>query len=702
MKIIGITQARIGSTRLPGKVLLSIKGKTLLQYHLERAKESKLVNKWIVATTHEEGSDLICDIAIKLSIDWFKGSLDDVLDRFYNAVKDHQPDYIVRITSDCPLIDPSVIDKVIKFCLEEKVDYVSNTLHPTFPDGIDVEVFKFSALEKAWNESLLKSDREHVTSYIWKNSTFLNNSVFQSRNFYARQDFSKIRLTVDQKEDFELIKILIENIGSNKTYQDYIEYLNNNQNLLNLNSKIIRNEGFMKSIEKESVKLRRITNFNESNKYRNEIHDLIPGGAHTYSKGDDQFPKLSPAAIAYGKGAYVWDIDGNQFLDCSMGLSSVSLGHAYKPIIRRVKEELERGVNFQRPAAIEKEMAETFLSLIPQHDMVKFAKNGSIVTTAAIKLARAKTGRKLVAFPADHPFYSYDDWFIAKTACDAGVPDEIKGLSVTFNSCDLDSLKALFQKYPDQIACVITEPERSALGKGQFGDDAIEYLENAIELTHQNGALFIIDEMITGFKTAFPGTTSKFNLQPDMATWGKGIANGFSFCALTGKKEVMELGGIRNEGAKKVFLTSTTHGGETHALAAGLACITEFKNHDVIKHNHDIGSELINQCNKAINVAGMNDYIQIIPCNWLPAFIFKDKDKSISMAYRTLAMQEMIKRGILFQGAFVPCYSHTKADVNYFAEAFNETLLVYRDALEKGIEKFLVGSIVKPVFRKFL
>ena len=323
-------------------------------------------------------------------------------------------------------------------------------------------------------------------------------------------------------------------------------------------------------------------------------------------------------------------------------------------------------------------------------------------TTAAVKLARAKTGRKLVAFPADHPFYSYDDWFIGKTDCNAGVPEEIKELSITFNSCDLDSLKALFQKYPNQIACVISEPERSALGKSQFGDDAKDYLEKAIKLTHKNGALFIIDEMITGFKTAFPGTTSKFNLQPDMATWGKGIANGFSFCALTGKKEVMELGGIRNEGAEKVFLTSTTHGGETHALAAALACISEFKNHDVIKHNHQIGSTLINKCNEAINAAGMHDYIQIIPCNWLPAFIFKDQEKSISMAYRTLAMQEMIKRGVLFQGAFAPCYSHTLADIDYFTKAFNEILLVYKEALEKGIEKLIVGAVVKPVFRKFL
>jgi spore coat polysaccharide biosynthesis protein SpsF len=456
----------------------------------------------------------------------------------------------------------------------------------------------------------------------------------------------------------------------------------------------------MKTTEKS--KLRYISNFTESDKYRKQIHDLIPGGAHTYSKGDDQFPQLAPAAIAYGKGAYVWDIDGNQYLDCSMGLTSVGLGHAYEPVLEKVKQELDKGVNFQRPAVIEKEMAETFLKLVPQHDMVKFAKNGSIVTTAAVKLARAKTGRKLVAFPADHPFYSYDDWFIGKTDANLGVPDDIKSLAVTFKSCDIDSLKELFEKYPNQIACVITEPERSALGKGQFGPSAKEFLEKAIELSHQQGTLFIIDEMITGFKTALPGSITKFNLKPDMATWGKGIANGFSFCALTGTKEVMELGGIRNIGAEKVFLISTTHGGETHALAAGIAGIHEFESKEVIKHNHSIGDYFIEKCNEVIATNNLSEYIEIIPCNWMPVFLFKDKNKTISAGYRTLALQEMIKRGVLFQGAFVPCYSHTTEDVDYFAEALNESLQVYKEALEQGFEKYLVGMPTKPVFRKYL
>ena len=440
--------------------------------------------------------------------------------------------------------------------------------------------------------------------------------------------------------------------------------------------------------------MKHITDFTNSDKFRSKIHDLIPGGSHTYSKGDDQFPQRSPAAITHGKGAYVWDIDNNKYLDCSMGLTSVSLGHAYEPVIHRIKEELDKGVNFQRPAFIEMEMAEKFLSLVPQHDMIKFGKNGSLVITAAIKLARAYNGRKLVAFPGDHPFYSYDDWFIGQTACDKGIPPEYKSLTVMYKSNDLRTLEVLFEKYPNQISCVVSEPERCV-------DDFMN-LHELIKITQSNGALFIQDEMITGYKTDFPGSIKKYNTQPDMATWGKGIANGFSFCALTGKKEVMELGGIRNVGKEKVFLISTTHGGETTAIAAGLATIDVFEKQDVIGYNHGIGSALISACNKAIAENGLTDNISLAAKDWMQAFVFRDVNKEGSQGYRTLMMQEMIKRGVLFQGAFIPCFSHTQEDVNYFAEAFNDSLQVYKKALEEGYEKYLVGAPAKAVFRKVL
>jgi spore coat polysaccharide biosynthesis protein SpsF len=348
-------------------------------------------------------------------------------------------------------------------------------------------------------------------------------------------------------------------------------------------------------------------------------------------------------------------------------------------------------------------MAETFLEMVPAHQMIKFAKNGSIVTTAAIKLARAYTGRNLIAFPKEHPFYSYDDWFIGKTECSKGIPHEISDLTVSFNACNLDSLRELFQKYPNQIAAVITEPEKNGCGLNCSCSIGVgEFLKQAIELCHQNGALFIVDEMITGFKTEFPGSIKKYGIEPDLATWGKGIANGFSFCALTGKKEIMELGGIRNKGAEKVFLISTTHGGETHAIAAGLATIDIFKKENVLSHLRLIGNYFIKKCTDIIAKNNLQQNIRIIPAPWMPIFTFHNLSGEPDQFLRTLMMQEMIKRGVLFQGAFVPCFSHTFEQIDYFSSALEDSLAIFKIGLEQGTKNLLVGEPAKAVFRKYL
>jgi spore coat polysaccharide biosynthesis protein SpsF len=444
----------------------------------------------------------------------------------------------------------------------------------------------------------------------------------------------------------------------------------------------------------------------KNSEFKNRIHNLIPGGAHTYSKGDDQFPVNAPPAIAKGKGAWLWDLEDNKYLDCSMGLTSVSLGHAYEPVIEAVADELQLGVNFQRPSYIELEMAERFLSLLPQHDMVKFAKNGSTATTAAVKLARAHTGRKLVAFPHDHPFYSYDDWFIGKTACDKGVPEDIAALSVTFKSCDINSLKELFDKYPGQIAVVITEPEKPHCSTDgtceNCGSRVGDFLKQAIELTRENGAVFILDEMVTGFKTDFPGSISKHNIDPDLATWGKGIANGFSFCALTGKKEIMELGGIRRAGEEKVFLISSTHGAETHALRAGIKTIEEFEKHNVIEHIRSTAKSLKEKCVEVLTRHNLLNSIELQGNNWMLLFLFKNADGQIDQVARTYFMQEMIAAGVLFQGAFVPCFAHKEEEVQFFVKAFEKAAVKYAEGFKAGFNGRLIGPAAKGVFRRIL
>lgn len=443
---------------------------------------------------------------------------------------------------------------------------------------------------------------------------------------------------------------------------------------------------------------------NKSEKFRAELHQYIPGGAHTYSKGDDQFPDNAPVAISHGEGAWVWDIEGNKYLDCSMGLTSVSLGHAYRPVLDAVWSEMQKGVNFQRPSYIELEMAKEFLSLIPGHDMVKFAKNGSTVTTAAVKLARAYTGRKLVAFPGDHPFYSYDDWFIGKTECNKGVPEEISNLSVTFKSCDINSLRELFRKYPGQIAAVITEPEKPFCNCNCNCTRSVgEYLKEAIALTKNEGAVFILDEMVTGFKTDLPGSISKYGLEPDIATWGKGIANGFSFCAMTGKREIMELGGILREGEEKVFLISTTHGAETHALRAGIKTIEIFKELNVIAHIRNVAHLIRENCQSIINNSNLESFIEIQGNNWILNFIFKNKEGLPDSTIRTFFLKEMLDCLVLFQGTFVPSFSHGEKELSCFFNSFGASCHKLKTVIGSGkFDLDSLGPIVKPVFRKYL
>jgi glutamate-1-semialdehyde aminotransferase len=429
------------------------------------------------------------------------------------------------------------------------------------------------------------------------------------------------------------------------------------------------------------------------------LHDKIPGGSHTYSKGDDQFSENVPKYIIKGKGSHVIASDGEDYLECGMGLASVSIGHGEPQIVEAVFSAISEGTNFMRPSQLEGVIAEKFLELIPHHAMIKFAKNGSTVTTAAVKLARAFTGRKLIAIPRGHPFYSYDDWFIGSTLSNHGVPSEITGLTVSFKHCSVESLTELFEKYPNQIAAVITEPEKNYCSNCTCKQSAAEFLKEAIDVAHNNGALFILDEMQSGFRIDFPGSISKYNIKPDMATWGKGIANGFSFCCLTGIKEVMRLGGIKNHGEKKVFLVSTTHGAETTGLAAVNATIDFFKKNNVINYNQKIGRLVHEEMKKIVKKYDFENLIQVFECDWMPGIDFKDTDNGLK--FKTIIVQEMIKQKILFQGVFVPCYRHTLNDVEAFSSAFDKAVDYLKNYLNYN-GPGLIGEAIKPVFRKIV
>jgi glutamate-1-semialdehyde 2,1-aminomutase len=424
-------------------------------------------------------------------------------------------------------------------------------------------------------------------------------------------------------------------------------------------------------------------------------HKVIPAGAHTYSKGDDQFPANAPSHIESGSGVEVVARDGRKFLDWNMGLRSISLGYDIKPVNDAAIAQIAKGTNFGRPSFLETEYAEELLDFLPPYaEMVKYAKNGSNVTSAAVKLARAYTGRDMVALCKDHPFFSFDDWFIGTTPVDAGIPAADKTCSLTFPYGRIDAVEALFDAYPRKLACVIMEAATTA-------EPPAGYLERIRELCTRDGTVLIIDEMISGFRWHNQGASAHYGIEPDMSTFGKGMANGFSFSALVGRRDIMELGGIRSS-KPRVFLLSGTHSAENHSIAAARATLNIFKTQPVIETMWKIGGAVIAGLNSAAREAGVPESrfkAAGVPCN--PWYAFFEADGSASMTLRTLFLQEMIKHGVII-GYMAPSWSHKPEHVARTVEAARLSFKVVKQAIDDGsVSKLLVGPAVKPVFRKY-
>ncbi len=432
--------------------------------------------------------------------------------------------------------------------------------------------------------------------------------------------------------------------------------------------------------------------FSKSHSLQPKAHRLIPGGSHTYAKGDDQYPEQAPGFIVRGKGCHVWDLDGNEYIEYGMGLRAVTLGHAFDPVVEAAYKQMQLGTNFSRPAKIEVDLAEVMLELIDGADMVKFAKNGSDVTSAAVKLARAYTGRDLVAICRDHPFFSFDDWFMGTTEMNAGIPEAISRMTLKFGYNDLASLRQLFDQYPNQIACVVLEPETVA-------PPISDYLVQVKQLCEEHGAVLLFDETITGFRWHLAGAQKFHGVVPHLSAFGKAMGNGFAIAALAGKREIMRLGGLDHD-RPRVFLLSTTHGAEAHALAASLETIRIYRERNVVEWLWKQGERLRALVTRSIAENHLEGFFKLAgrPCNLI--FVTHDQEHLRSQPFRTLFMQELIRRGIIGP-SFVVSFSHSDADIDRTAEAVHAALIMYRKALDEGIEKYLEGRPVKPVYRKF-
>ena len=364
-----------------------------------------------------------------------------------------------------------------------------------------------------------------------------------------------------------------------------------------------------------------------------------------------------------------------------------------RPVLKAVEAELVKGSNFTRPSPIEVALAELMLEVIPSAEMVKFAKNGSDVTAGAIRLARAYTGRDLIAMCRQDPFYSYHDWFIGTTAANAGIPQVESDLAVKFDDFDVAGLEALFKAHPGKIAAVILEPVRTATPPAN-------YLQQVRDIAHRNGAVFILDEMITGFRWHLSGAQTYFGVEPDLCTFGKAVGNGFSVAVLAGKRKIMELGGLQHS-HPRVFLLSATHGAETHALAAAIATIKEVRDRGVIDHIWKVGKLLQDGIQSIAKDTGLEDRVQVAgyPCS--PIINFLDDKKQVSPPLRTLFLQETIARGVLMP-YLAPSYAHKDEVVSQTLDAVRGAMQVCSEALSGGdLSARLVGDPVKPVFRKF-
>lgn len=439
--------------------------------------------------------------------------------------------------------------------------------------------------------------------------------------------------------------------------------------------------------------LTKITTFSKGDQVNDRLHSIVPGASHTYSKGEDQFPQRSPKIMARAQGAYCWDLDNNRFLDWAMGNRVIVLGHGYPAVNDAVKKQIDLGVNFTRPGILEYELAEYLVNLLPVAEMVKFGKNGSDVTSAAIKLSRAYTGRKYVAVCAEHPFFSINDWFIGTTPMKAGVPDEIARLTLKFPYNDIAALERLFAEFPGQIAALILEPVKNDEPKNN-------YLEKLRELTRREGTVLIFDEMISGVKFDIRGAHHLRGVYPDLACYGKAYANGYSFSLLAGKREIMELGGLKHK-RPRVFLLSQTHSSETIGLAACRATLEECQRVEVSKHIWGLGKKLVDGFRSIAVSEGVAEHVRIIGFDCNPQIVCTQADGSYWPELQTSFHQEMISWGVLMPWITIT-YSHGQEELDLTFEVLQKSMRKISTVLESGkIRESFNGDPVRPVFRPF-
>ena len=423
--------------------------------------------------------------------------------------------------------------------------------------------------------------------------------------------------------------------------------------------------------------------FEESSRFLLKVEKIIPLGSQTFSKSYVQYPQgVSPLFATGAKGAKVWDIDGNAYVDLVNSLAAITAGYKNRKVDRAVYKQLKKGVIYSLPGSLEFEVAEKICELVPSAEMVRFAKNGTDATSAAIRLARAVTGKKHIAICGYH---GWQDWFIGTTSRNKGVPKEVSDLSHTFQYNNINSLEEIFSKFPGQIAAVILEPMTKDFPKNDF-------LKRVQNLTKQNNSVLVFDETITGFRFAEGGAQELFNVVPDLTTLGKGIANGYPLSAIVGNREIMSE-------MKEIFF-SGTFGGELLSLAAANVMLDMHLNRKIVPKLIQIGDELNNKVTALIEQHNLSNVLNIQGHSSWKILSWSGTDRYSIDQIRTLFLQEMLPKGVLIIGSHNISTAMTSRNIAKVVDAYDKSLQVIAKGLrEERLEKLLRTPLVVPLFQ---
>lgn len=644
MKVVAIVQARMGSKRLPGKVLKNISGKPIIELLLTRLSKSKELNEIVVATSIETENDILYSLVKSLGYKCFRGSEKDVLNRYYEASKKFSADIIVRITADCPLIDPKLVDECIQGFKNHKVDYFSNTNPRTYPDGLDVSVISFSSIEKANNEAKSAFDKEHVITYIRNSENFSKASLKYS------EDLSKLRWTVDNQEDLNVVKNIFgyfyPNIHFN--WKEILNLQKTKPELFLENSKIENNEG---------MKL------GSGQKLYKRAKNIIPGGNMLLSKRPEMFlPGKWPSYFSKSKGCKVWDLDGNEFIDMSiMGIGTNTLGYGHPEVDEAVMKTIKDGNMSTLNCPEEVYLAEKLIEMHPWADMVRFARSGGEANAIAIRIARAASGRDKVAICGYHGWH---DWYLSANLSDdksldghllpglkpKGVPRNLRNTVFPFNYNQFDELEKIVKEH--EIGVIKMEVIRSM-------EPTNDFLYKVRQLANSKKIILIFDECTTGFRETFGGIHKKYNIEPDMAMFGKALGNGYAITSVIGKTKIMQE-------AQSTFISSTFWT-ERIGSSAALKTLEIMEREKSWEKITNIGNKISEIWKKLAE-----RYELPISIFGIPALIKFRFNSKLNLEYKTLITQEMLKKGYLAANSVYVCTKHN-----------DEILVGYENSLEK-------------------